>query len=68
VAAYIMCRPAPVIDQSGGGLHRHPIVLVWRPATAIQAEIDRTNERPDMRGFTRVRCNADAIALDHRIC
>jgi hypothetical protein len=53
VAAYILCRPAAVIDQSGGGLHRHTIVLVWRPATAIPAEIDRTNERPDVRGFTQ---------------
>ena len=55
-----MCRPAAVIDQSGGGLHHHQMLFVWRPAAGVRAEMDRTNEMPVILGSI---CGFDAELL-----
>ncbi len=43
VVAYKCAGPTMSLLESGDGLHRHPIGLVWLAAIANLAETDRTN-------------------------
>lgn len=51
VVAYKCVGPTLLLLESGGGLHRHPIGLVWLAAIANLAEKDRTNKTTNKRSL-----------------
>lgn len=63
VVAYKCVGPTLLLLESGGGLHRHPIGLVWLAAIANLAEKDRTNKTTKAK-LDLITSNADVILLN----